>query len=111
MRHLETTGVVELRPGGADGDPIVEFPSKWGGEDEAFELLHDVVAELEKANGPPPLSGLKDQLRRQKPEFSEKDFGYSGFLQFAKAAAPRGSSTWSGTTRPRTTCSRPSGAP
>jgi hypothetical protein len=36
------------------------------------------------------LSGLKNQLRKKDPTFSEKKFGYSGFLQFCKAAATRG---------------------
>ena len=90
MRYLETTGVVELRKGSSEGDPHVEFPSEGGGEEEAFDLLRDVVAEIEQRSGQPPLSGMKDQLRRRKPDFSEKDFGYSGFLQFAKAAAAKG---------------------
>lgn len=34
-----------------------------------------------------PLSGLKDQLRREQPGFSEKKLGYRSFLQFARAAA------------------------
>jgi hypothetical protein len=33
---------------------------------------------------------LKDQLRKKKPNFSEKKFGYGGFLQFCKAAATKG---------------------
>lgn len=90
MRHLETMGILELREGGAEGDPVVEFPSEGGSEAHAFELLQEVVAELEQRTGAPPLSGLKDQLRRREPNFSEKDFGYGGFLQFVKAAAAKG---------------------
>lgn len=90
MRHLESEGVVELRPGTADGDPVVDFPSSGGGQEHAFELLRDVVADLEKRDGNPPLSGLKNELRRRKPGFSEKDYGYGGFLQFAKAARAKG---------------------
>src|SRR5918999_4518999 len=86
MRHLETMGVVELQQGSADGDPFVDFPRGGGGEEQAFELLHDVVSELEQRSGAPLLSGLKNELRRRKPGFSEKDFGYGGFLQFVKAA-------------------------
>jgi hypothetical protein len=48
------------------------------------------VAEMERRSGSPPLSGLKDQLRRRQPNFSEKDFGYGGFLQFVRAAAAKG---------------------
>lgn len=90
MRNLEKRGVIALHEGAAEGDPIVEFPSGGGGEEDAFELLREVVTELERRNGSPPLSGMKDQLRRRNPGFSEKDFGYSGFLQFAKAAAAKG---------------------
>jgi NYN domain/OST-HTH/LOTUS domain len=90
MRHLETLGVVKLGPGTAEGDPSVDFPTDGGGEEHAFEILKDTVAEIEKRSGSPPLSGLKDQLRRREPSFSEKDFGYGGFLQFVKAAAAKG---------------------
>ena len=61
-----------------------------GGAETAFELLKEVVAELEQRDGSPPLSGLKNELRKRQPGFSEKDFGYGGFLQFVKAAAARG---------------------
>lgn len=90
MRHLETAGLVELRPGTAEGDPIVDFPSNGGGESEAFELLKDVVTELEQRGGAPHLSGMKNELRRRMPDFSEKSFGYGGFLQFVKAARAKG---------------------
>lgn len=90
LRHLETAGIIELREGSAQGDPVVDFPSDGGGQAKAFELLRDVVAELEGRNGSPPLSGLKDQLRKRNPGFSEKNYGYSGFLQFVKAADAKG---------------------
>jgi uncharacterized protein (TIGR00288 family) len=90
MRHLESLGVIELRTGTAEGDPSVDFPSDGGGEEDAFELLREAVADLERRTGSPPLSGLKDQLRRRQPSFSEKNFGYGGFLQFVKAAARKG---------------------
>ena len=90
MRHLETMGVVELRSGSSEGDPAVDFPAEGGGESAAFGLLREVVAELEQRTGPPPLSGLKNELRRRQPGFSEKEFGYGGFLQFVKAAAAKG---------------------
>jgi uncharacterized protein (TIGR00288 family) len=90
MRHLESTGVVELQSGSAQGDPVVEFPADGGGEESAFELLRDTVAELESRSGTPPLSGLKNQLRKRQPNFSEKNFGYGGFLQFVKAAEAKG---------------------
>jgi uncharacterized protein (TIGR00288 family) len=90
MRHLESLGVVELHESASRGDPAVDFPSHGRGEEHAFELLSRTVAEFEERSGPPLLSGLKDQLRRREPDFSEKDFGYGGFLQFVKAAAARG---------------------
>ncbi|MDH3396970.1 MAG: OST-HTH/LOTUS domain-containing protein, partial [Acidimicrobiia bacterium] len=56
----------------------------------AFSLLLKVVDELEKENGPPLMSGLKNQLRKRQPDFSEKRYGFGGFLQFCKAAQARG---------------------
>lgn len=90
MRHLETMGVVELHEGGAEGDPVVDLPSSGGGENQAFDLLRDVVGELEQRTGAPPLSGLKNELRKRNPGFSEKNYGYGGFLQFVKAGSAKG---------------------
>ena len=90
MTHLQDSSVVELRSGSAEGDPTVDFPSNGGGQAHAFELLRKVVQELEQKNGSPMLSGLKNELRRRQPTFSEKEFGYGGFLQFVKAAAAKG---------------------
>ena len=42
------------------------------------------------AAAPVALSGLKNQLRRVRPDFSEKKLGYRSFLQFCKAAATSG---------------------
>ena len=90
MRHLETMGVVELHEGTAEGDPVVDLPADGGGEEQAFNLLKEVVTELEQRTGAPPLSGLKNELRKRNPGFSEKDFGYGGFLQFVKAGSAKG---------------------
>jgi uncharacterized protein (TIGR00288 family) len=90
MRHLESAGVIDLKEGSAGGDPVVDFPADGGGEAKAFDLLRDVVESLEKKNGPPPLSSLKNELRKRQKGFSEKNYGYGGFLQFVKAAAARG---------------------
>ena len=89
LRHLEEKGVVELDDSGAVGDPVVSFPEKGRGEDPAFDLLRDVVADLAK-EGEVHLSGLKDEMRKRDSSFSEKKYGYSGFLQFVKAADARG---------------------
>jgi hypothetical protein len=91
LRHLAGTGVVDLAEGSAKGDPEVSFPEHADDEVAAFSLLRDTVERLTTAkSGPPHLSGLKTQMRKTQPEFSEKRFGYGGFLQFAKAAAARG---------------------
>lgn len=89
LRHLEETGVIELSDGPSRGDPLVQFATS-GGEEEAFNTLRVVVSELGVRNGPVVLSGLKNQLRKKLPDFSEKKFGYGGFLQFCKAAAAKG---------------------
>ncbi|HEX9767308.1 MAG TPA: NYN domain-containing protein [Nitriliruptorales bacterium] len=90
LRHLESEGHISLNEGSAPGDPEVDFPKKGKKEEEAFELLRDTVAHLMKElGGDPPLSGLKDLLRKRDDGFSEKEFGFSGFLQFCKAASAR----------------------
>ncbi|MCB0996402.1 MAG: NYN domain-containing protein [Acidimicrobiales bacterium] len=83
LRHLKGQGVVELE---GRGDPEVALPSGSAREHEDFALLRDVVASV----GPVGLSGLKNELRKRRPEFSEKQLGFGGFLQFCRAAASRG---------------------
>ena len=90
LRHLESQGVIELSEGPGRGDPVVQFPATGTSEQAAFDLLAEVVGKLDSRNGPVVLSGLKNQLRKQDPNFSEKKFGYGGFLQFCKAAATKG---------------------
>jgi uncharacterized protein (TIGR00288 family) len=90
LRHLEEEGAIELSEGPGRGDPLVNFPSESQGEEEAFHLLRQVVTDLGGKNGSVVLSGLKNQLRKRLPDFSEKKYGYGGFLQFCKAAATRG---------------------
>jgi uncharacterized protein (TIGR00288 family) len=90
LTNLESRGVVTLQPGPAQGDPEVDFPKQTQEEDGAFRLLRDVVAELQRRSGPQHLSGLKNKLRKRQPDFSEKRFGYAGFLQFVTAARARG---------------------
>lgn len=89
LRHLESQRVVELRRGSAQGDPEVTFPEDDSAEDNAFQLLVDVVRELSASDAPPQLSGLKNQLRKRLPDFSEKRYGFNSFLSFAKAARAR----------------------
>jgi hypothetical protein len=90
LGHLESQGVIQTSEGPGRGDPLVEFPSSGSGEGAAFDLLVDVVKDVSKKGSPVYLSGLKNQLRKKDTQFSEKKFGYSGFLQFCKAAATRG---------------------
>jgi uncharacterized protein (TIGR00288 family) len=90
LRHLADNDVITLTEGSAPGDPEVDFPAAPRDEDAAFDLLRSTVKELMvELGGDPPLSGLKDQLRKRQPDFSEKDLGYSGFLQFCKAAVTK----------------------
>ncbi|MFR9778586.1 NYN domain-containing protein [Micromonospora sp. MS34] len=89
LRHLAEHNVVELGEGPAKGDPEVSLPER-GDREAAFELLGSVVAELAGDGGAVALSGLKNQLRRARPDFSEKKLGYRSFLQFVKAAATSG---------------------
>jgi len=89
LRQAERNGVIVLSEGQARGDPAVDFPEAGQGGD-AFDVLRETVRELQGEDGEVPLSGLKDQLRKRAPDWSEKDFGYSGFLQFVKAAAANG---------------------
>ena len=89
LRHLVGRNVIELSEGSAKGDPEVSLPVH-GGETDAFTLLREVVAGLRAKSQVAYLSGLKNKVRKVQPGFSEKTFGYGGFLQFAKAAATQG---------------------
>jgi uncharacterized LabA/DUF88 family protein len=90
LQHLTDLNVVELREGPAKGDPEVTLPEH-GDREAAFGVLRTVVSDLAAGgDGPVALSGLKDQLRRIRPDFSEKKLGYRTFLQFCRAAATSG---------------------
>ena len=89
LRQLERNGVIALTGGQAPGDPAVDFPDT-GQAAQAFDTLRKTVLELQGDEDEVPLSGLKDQIRKRVPDWSEKDLGYAGFLQFAKAAASSG---------------------
>lgn len=90
LRHLERSGVIELSEGPAKGDPVVQIAAGSAEEDRAFDLLVEVVGSLERHNGRPSLSGLKNEMRKRQADFSEKKFGYGGFLQFCRGAQARG---------------------
>ena len=89
LRHLAELNVVELAEGPAKGDPEVSLPEH-GDREDAFRLLRSVVQDVAGSDGAVALSGLKNQLRRVRPDFSEKKLGYRSFLQFCKAAATSG---------------------
>lgn len=84
LRHLAGQSVIELAERAAKGDPEITLPER-GDRETAFALLASVVAD-----GAVALSGLKNQLRKVAPGFSEKKLGYRSFLQFCKAAAAAG---------------------
>jgi uncharacterized protein (TIGR00288 family) len=88
LNNLAERNLIKLTDGSAPGDPEVDFPEgkSASGEDEVFELLRDVVTTL----GHPHLPGLKSQMRKKQRNFTEKRYGYGGFLQFCKAAQARG---------------------
>lgn len=89
MRNLQERGQVHLDASSRKGDPVVSFPETGRGESEAFKLLVETLSSL-KSKDPVALSGLKDDMRKADPEFSEKQYGYGGFLQFVKAATVEG---------------------
>jgi uncharacterized LabA/DUF88 family protein len=89
LHHLAGRDVIELGEGPAKGDPSVSLPEH-GDREAAFGLLRTVVDDLTTNGGEAALSGLKNQLRRVRPDFSEKKLGYRSFLQFCKAAATSG---------------------
>lgn len=88
LEKLEQRGVLELSPGPAKGDPEVTLPEA-GQRADAFALLQRVVRDDDKGDGT-ALSGLKDRMRVEQPDFSEKPLGYSSFLQFCRAAEAAG---------------------
>ena len=88
IHHLEGKGILTTSPGPAAGDPEIAV-AEGGGEQAAFDLLVRIVT-AEAKRGRVQLSGLKNKLRNEAEDFSEKTYGFSGFLQFVKAAQTRG---------------------
>jgi hypothetical protein len=86
LRFLADRSFVELASGPSTGDPEVSLPAQ-GDAGSAFALLRSVVQE---EGGSAVLSGLKNAIRKKRPDFSEKALGYRGFLQFCKAAQAAG---------------------
>ncbi len=90
LRFLAGRKTIDLSESTARGDPEVGFPEGESAEEEAFAMLRTVVQGQEGKPGPTTMSGLKHQLRKRLPDFTERRYGYSGFLQFCKAAQNRG---------------------
>ena len=88
LRNLEDRGVVGCARAARRAIPRSPSPTDDAADDDAFALLRRRRAARQK--GRPHLSGLKTQVRKREPDFSEKRFGYGGFLQFVKAARARG---------------------
>ncbi|MCF4120506.1 NYN domain-containing protein [Antribacter sp. KLBMP9083] len=86
LGYLADRGFLVLATGPSAGDPEVSLPEQ-GSTDAAFALLRAVVQE---SGGSAVLSGLKNAVRKKRPDFSEKALGYRGFLQFCKAAQAAG---------------------
>lgn len=89
LRNLAERGKVQLDSSSRKGDPVVSFPEEGRGEAAAFELLVSTMKKM-KSGEPVALSGLKDEMRKKDSAFSEKQYGYGGFLQFVKAASTQG---------------------
>lgn len=95
LRSLEERGIVDLTDGPARGDPEVGFKQQGGQEEQAFGLLTTVVGAAKGKKM--ALSGIKDAMRKRDNQFNERSYGYSGFLQFSRAAEANGviSLNWS----------------
>ncbi len=89
VRNLAERGVVHLDASSRKGDPVVSFPESGRGETAAFELLASTLAKMD-TEGSVALSGIKDEMRKADSGFSERQYGYGGFLQFVKAATAKG---------------------
>jgi len=74
--------VVELADGPAKGDP--EGPCPTRRPEDAFALAARRCPRCRRHGRASALSGLKNQLRRIRPDFSEKKLGYRSFLQFCQ---------------------------
>jgi uncharacterized LabA/DUF88 family protein len=86
VRYLADRGIVEISDRTPGSDPTVALPAL-ADTTEAFGLLREAVM---TGGGSVPLSGLKNRVRKARPEFSEKPLGFRGFLQFCRAAETAG---------------------
>ena len=59
--------------------------------DNAFVLLEDAIAGLQRENPDSPLASVvKSAMRRKSPDFSESDLGFSSFARFLDSARKAG---------------------
>ena len=86
VRYLADRDLIVISDRTPGSDPAVSLP-ELADTTEAFALLRDAVV---AAGGTAPLSGLKNRVRKVRPEFSEKPLGFRGFLQFCRAAETAG---------------------
>ncbi len=55
--------------------------------DEAFDLVAEAIAGIQRENPDPQLASVvKTSMRRKQPDFSETELGYSSFARFLEAA-------------------------
>jgi hypothetical protein len=80
---------IALRNIAYTGTDAVLWGNDYPHEEGTYPNSRDIVERL-AAKGPVHLSGLKNQVRKQQSDFSEKRFGYGTFLQFVRAARARG---------------------
>ncbi len=107
MQHLADANVVELAEGSAKGDPQVALPSR-GGETEAFELLRARSwRTCRQEVGHPRSAASRTRCGRSSRTSARRSTGIAGSCSSAAPRTRRASSPSSGTTTPRTTCSRP----
>ena len=81
LAALAEDGLVTLD---GTGDPHVSI-SGASASDQAEALLVEVVT----AAGEVPLTGLKTAMKKQDPDFSERNLGYRNFGGFVRAAEAR----------------------
>lgn len=81
LASLEDEGLLALE---GTGDPVVSMAGT-----SAAEQADALLAEVVRAAGEIPLTGLKTAMRKQDPDFSERRLGYRNFGSFVQAAEAR----------------------
>ena len=107
--HTSTSsGVVELDArAGRRAIPRSRFPTDGARRGGRVRAAPRRWSSGSRRSGPAAPVGPEDPDAQGQPDFTEKRFGYGGFLQFVRPPGPAGSSRWSATTTPRTTSCGP----